>query len=800
MFYLGVVLIVLSVFAVSSLAMQGILPPSFSFTSNSFTSNDDWIWLVLLLVVFLLWMAYQRLVKIPLIHATKDGAVLYPSTIIAQCLMIFVLIVLFCAKTLSYFERFYAIAPTSALTVTAQVRISEISDGVYDAEDKRYYRQKAVLSDIKPVQGTAGTTPNPFYNPALPTHSSHLSHDLPKQMTVLLSTGFKDEKHDTDMLGVGTSTKMTLSLTPLPDDPDNDMGFNSRRYLMTRHIHANARILHIDSPAYASHVAWHERWLIGIQSLRQSLRHHFKDEFMQQAGVDKQSAGVVLSLLTGDRAFINQESKALYQWAGISHLLAISGAHVLFLAMLLTKLTVLLVNRYMPSVYYHVARWQLCWLVMLVSAGVYALFVGGDVPAMRTVYFLLAMGLLKWLLVDMSVACVLMVVGLAMIFADPMSIWQAGFWLSFVAVWLLMQFGMMDDGRMQTMVQLIKMQLYLFLAMLPISMLLFAKVSIVGMVSNLFMVGLFGYVIVPINLLAGILYGILPNVADVLWRIVIDGLAYVHYALMIAQLNMSNAWLVTPISVTMIAIGFLMIVMFKSPWLHNYWLILPLLMMIFGIYSTKHKADGLYLLPSNFGVWQTLIVKENHYWLVMSSDGKARLLDDKLAEELLLTLKRFGVRHLTGVVVQQDHEKLAYAVGRLSLQLPIEQFWFAGKAQRFGNITARACVMDKIWQQQGLTIRALTGWQSLDNPNMRICQLWIGSEDGALPIHADGAMLNWLKQPKQHDGVAMAQGVVIEAKSNQQEWALWRLLCRDTPKVALVIGQNMNQGLMKEIF
>lgn len=789
MFYLGVFAIVLSVFAVSALAMQGILPLGL----ESLTAHS---WLPMALMATACLLVYGAYRTFQSTHLA-DGLIIHPTKLMTQSLIVAALVAVFCFKTLLDFERFYALVPSTAVTVTANVRIDEISDGVYDSMNPYAYRQKAVLTDITPVFERVGKTLNPFYHKEL-TYVSPPPSALPAQMTVLLRTNLANEQ-DLNALKVGTTAKMTLNLTALPSTPDNSVGFDTRRYLMTRHIHADARILSIDS-INKTDVAWYDTGFVWLQGLRQTLRTHFYDAFIKpktQAN-EQSAAAVTLSLLTGDRALIDGQTKQLYQWAGMSHLLAISGAHVLFLAVLLTKLVVWAVNQWTPRLYYYIARWQLRWCVMLISAFVYALFVGADVPAMRTVYLLLAVGVLKWLLVNMSISRALALVGLVMIYINPMSLWQAGFWLSFVAVWLLMCFGMAEDGRTQTVRQLIKMQLYLFVAMLPISMLLFGKVSVVGVISNLFMVGLFGYVIVPINLLAGLLYGLVPSLAHILWQFIITVLSHVHFALMVMQLNFNQAWLITPMSVMMVALGFVLIVILQSPWLHRHWLILPMLMMTFAMSGTKAKTNGIYVLPSNFAVQQTLIVKDEVYWLIISSDGKAHINDEKFADELLITLKRFGLTRLNGVVLQHDNEKLAYAIGRISLQMPVDEFWFAGESKRFGNVTARACIMDKTWQEHGLSIRALTGWQTLNNPQMHTCQIWVGVDGGVMPIYSDKT--TFYESSAKKLPADTSRGVLIEADSDDKVWALWQLLCSTAPDVEAIVGRNVSKAKMEALF
>ncbi|WP_352284826.1 ComEC/Rec2 family competence protein, partial [Pseudoalteromonas sp. Q18-MNA-CIBAN-0097] len=74
---------------------------------------------------------------------------------------------------------------------------------------------------------------------------------------------------------------------------------------------------------------------------------------------------------------------------------AISGTHVLFLAIMLAGAVVLSFNRLYPALYRRIPRWQVRWWVMISAAFIYALFTGFDVPAARTAWMLLAIGLVR---------------------------------------------------------------------------------------------------------------------------------------------------------------------------------------------------------------------------------------------------------------------------------------------------------------------------------------------------------------------------------------------------------------------
>ncbi len=207
---------------------------------------------------------------------------------------------------------------------------------------------------------------------------------------------------------------MSLTLAPLATSEEainNPTGFDSYRWLRGRHIDGVANILSVGTPianvvgssntidgsnpndssiqlsvqtltqssgllatAYPS--SYLERLRIRIDQGRWQLRQSFYQHWPLLTPAQQQARAVTLSLLTGDRSLINRETKDLYQLAGISHLLAISGTHVLFLAIMLAGLAVLIFNRFRPTLYSYIPRWQVRWGVMISAAFIYALFTG----------------------------------------------------------------------------------------------------------------------------------------------------------------------------------------------------------------------------------------------------------------------------------------------------------------------------------------------------------------------------------------------------------------------------------------
>ncbi|MDO5650733.1 MAG: ComEC/Rec2 family competence protein [Moraxella sp.] len=670
--------------------------------------------------------------------------------------------------------------PSHSMRVSAVVHIDEISDSVYDEIGGTAYRQKAVLTDITPIGSrTNSKHPNPIYHEArAKAHKPANNTALPAELTVLLSAypNAKNSLSQLNALSAGTRVRMELELTAVR--PARDVvGFDSYRWLMGRHIHATAKVLTIDEQSIN---AIKPNLLIRLQRLRYEYRQHFLMDWQSKPYAEQQADAITLSLLTGDRSLIDKQSKDLYQFAGMSHLLAISGTHVLFLALLVAGGLTWTLDRYGLKLYRYLPRWQLRWLTMVGVSLIYALFTGFDVPAVRTVYMLVAVGLARYLLFDRASFRILVVVGLAIAWLDPYVLWQAGFWLSFVAVALLLHYETADTGKMwhDKLIALVRLQAWLFVAMLPITMLIFGKVSLLGFFTNIAAVGLFGWVIVPLNLLAGVLFAWLPSVSALLWGGVSGLLAWVNDVLEILKLMQGQAWLIMPMGVGMAVLAMFALLPFMMVKVMPRYASLPMMCLCLLVFL-QIKNTGtpqLVRLPNSQEVNAVLIYANQQAWLVLS-DGSRRLNAAVLTDELLYALKKHGIDILTGVIVQQPDDRLADTAGGLSLAMPIYEYWQAGSnIGRRGKLIPRVCNTDRQWLGDGLSISVLTGWQQLPNDKMHDCSVLLQVEIG-VSVGAD-----------------RVKSVLINGVRDDKQWRLWQMICQAektaVPQVELWIGKT----------
>lgn len=433
------------------------------------------------------------------------------------------------------------------------------------------------------------------------------------------------------------------------------------------------------------------------------------------------------------------------------------------------------------------ARWQLRLVIMLVVSLIYALFTGFEVPAMRTVLMLAVLGIGRYLLLGVSSLWLVALTALVMAYVDPLVLWQAGFWLSFLAVAILVLYEQSEPSRSirQTLIGFGKLQLLIFVAMLPLSLLIFDKVSLFGLFVNLFAVSLFGFVIVPINLLAGVIYAVLPSVADMLWQVSASILAGFEAFLKISQLTLGERWLSLPMGVAVVLLFFVAFLVMTTKVLPKRFAILPILMAGFGLMGQKPPQNTIIIeaLAVENGVSAILMTHEQGSWLILAGGGR-QIKEEKLGQTLSVKIRQ-KTPALMGVIIQDDNESLAKAVGRLSLELPVYELWWAGREMRFGKLTAQRCMAGKTDDFFGGRLEILTGWDFAKN--MNTCTVFVRHEWSSQIITANHS--------QSFDNTA----IVIDNSQEEKLWAVYRLLCQSVPSANVFLTHSQSLSTRQDV-
>lgn len=829
------------------------------------------------IAIALIMMILQYRKPLSVCRADKSQRLLVLGQKIVQIGLAILLIVISILQVIHHHQSAQQRQITQSHRVQALVRIEALSDSVM-TEDTGY-RQAAVIEAMLPMTKKLSSTElNQLAKHALDDNSLWQANSLAEPKRVLLqaypqpnqpvksskptskflSNLQKKRQNDGDNLAEKLNALMpnerrlmTLTIKPLEQSNEATSGFDSYRWLRSRHIDGTAQIqavseLTITNWQPSTDEGFLQQFRQTINQGRFKLREHFYQGWDTFSKEQQQARAVTLSLLTGDRSLIHRDTKELYQIAGISHLLAISGAHVLFLALILAAMVSKLIERFWTQGYQRLSRWQWRFLVMVAAAFLYALFTGFDVPAARTAWTLLLVGLVRLTLLPISTRQVLLALAVVMAWFDPLMLWQAGYWLSFIAVALLLAYeekrAKIQSGdtiysawrnrTWQAFISLFKLQGWLFLALLPVTLILFNKVSLWGLVVNLFAIGLFGWLLVPLNLLAGVVYLVSPAAADQIWQLITQMLIQLHQ--LIAWLTelggAKQAWLTTAMTPSLLLITVLLLL----PWLlprgliGRYLAIPPLFLLIMTV-SAQNQAllstPTLYVLPTgdtliSAALLQYPVVSKDDStrqisWLILADhraiDNKSwqsrpsQLSAEVLSATLTDNLQRLNISRLDGLVVQsaaahvelsaQSSLPLLPAVAaKLSEQLIIHNYWQAGMINDLpkGAITAQGCQSGKVWQADGsvsltdspIRIEALTGWLEINDSRVWDCSIQISSQAAieivyfnlANPKTSPKAALQ-MRNSSATNRQAKAYQLILDGSRHPYHWQLWELLC-----------------------
>ena len=294
-----------------------------------------------------------------------------------------------------------------------------------------------------------------------------------------------------------------------------------------------------------------------LKYVPEQLRQRFAIFF--SSNLSPESAGLYQALLLGSRANIPLETLEKFKTGGVLHLLAISGLHLGLLAAGMAALTLFCLKR-SKWLLLHTHVQSLALALTLPALLTYSLVAGMNLPVFRALIMAMLAGyavLIKRfaLPVHLIAAAALLV-----LLVSPLALGTASFQLSFTAVlgivvtagkigrkWLDIKKNKPVIGYLLFPVTALLVSICATLATLPIMLVHFGRVSLIGPVVNLLVEPLLCFWALPLGLLSLPLSCVAPKAALWLLHLGEAGFHISDYILTIgSHIPAASIWTISP--------------------------------------------------------------------------------------------------------------------------------------------------------------------------------------------------------------------------------------------------------------
>lgn len=377
-----------------------------------------------------------------------------------------------------------------------------------------------------------------------------------------------------------------------------------------------------------------------------------------QASLTPEQAGVMTGLVLGERQDLSPELEDTFRRAGVTHLLAVSGLHVGFVA---TAGWRLLRTLRVPRVASALVGAALVWL--------YVLATGARPPAVRagvgTTLGLLAAAVGR----DRDLATALALAALVLMVQNPLVLFDVSFQLTFAATaGILLAYGPLSRAMAKlprALAGAVAVTAGAQLGVTPLLAYYFQEISLVGFAASLIGAPLTG-ILVPLGLASGLLFHLWPGGAQLLAAVVSWGLE----ALLAATAAFAGLpWAVVPVprptSGAMVVWWVLAAVALRWSELAPRWrrgLLWACALAVAAAWSAAALVPRpLEMLVLDVGQGDAILIRTPAGATALVDGGGRRVLDGKEVfnagrDVILPLLRREGVRRVDVVVVTHAHD------------------------------------------------------------------------------------------------------------------------------------------------
>jgi competence protein ComEC len=555
-----------------------------------------------------------------------------------------------------------------------------------------------------------------------------------------------------------------------------------------------------------------ERWRT---SLRDRFEQRVRGTLARAPGDPWQSLALANALALGDQRGLPSEAWGLFSRTGVAHLMSISGLHVTLLAWIASVLVgwalrglaswrvpvVLVLTGRLP-------RQRIVAITAVAFAFGYALLSGWGIASQRTCWMLFAATCLAFGARAPGPFGATLLATLPVVVLDPWAVSAAGFWLSFGAVlalvWQAGGQGSHDRVRSATRWRTaIGAQWAATVALLPLTVVLFASASIVGPLVNVIAIPWISLLVTPVSLLLT-LTASLPSAAASgvdpwawTWRLLDWAIDW-----MMVVLQAIDGWSLASVRIADPPLPLLVAALLGAAWLlapqglGSRWLGLAGIVPLVVAGRMVTSPESLRVTAFDVGLGSAILVEAADA-VVLIDTGGGRPGASVASRVIVPWLARRGIDRIDALVV--SHRDREHAAGVPDVVAALSPSWLVGPFEpAWLPIAADAVQWQPCRQGERLVLGSLAlemawpdrpAWTRVEaGDNRRSCVLRVVHRAGSLVAAGDFPALGERALFAPGMGVApeLAADLLVVPGQGSQHAAGESLIAAVAPKIALL--------------
>jgi competence protein ComEC len=435
----------------------------------------------------------------------------------------------------------------------------------------------------------------------------------------------------------------------------NPAGFDYQVWLMRNGIGATGYVLKGSTEKIAT-----DKDLFSIERQRQ----HLQSWIVNQS--QSPQKGILIALLIGDTSLVNKKDWLLMQQTGTNHLIAISGLHVGFLAIVGYYLGLLL-GRFFQLFHCRWPAFYFAYAGAIIFAAYYSALAGFNIPTIRTLMMLSLFYAVCFLRREAGIVHIFSLALAMVVIIDPLAAYDIGFWLSFGAVSLLILFfsGRKKIYQQKTLVHsmqsgliyYLQSQWVMFIGLIIPLLVLIHSVSLSAPIANALAIPVITFFVVPCLLLASVLESVSSVASIFLLDSAAFSLEYLHVFLRFL-LNLAPGKLNPSISLSPamgLWAGFCILLLLLPKGLFSRKCIFLLLLFLFVLNSLYPKPDqpDLSLLVMDVGQGTAVVIRAGDKTLVYDTgaafsknfDAGSGIISPYLRSQAITKIDKLVISH-----------------------------------------------------------------------------------------------------------------------------------------------------------